>query len=152
MSPEIWRHVVRGLLQICQQHHPPADRSGRAISPEILIVCRAQMEHSCAMKAKVEKHGSHRRRQSVKTAMVRLRIPQERKDRAEEILHLLGLTPTQVVNVLFAQIVAYKAVPFRIGLPNDGVTVPIEHVAKVWNSLDDTDYSYLNDPSAVEGA
>jgi DNA-damage-inducible protein J len=104
------------------------------------------------MKARVEKHVSQRRRQKVKTAIVRLRIPQERKDRAEEILHLLGLTPTQVVNVLFAQIVAQKAVPFRIGLTNEGVTVPIEHVAKVWNSLDDTDYSYLNDPSEVGGA
>jgi addiction module RelB/DinJ family antitoxin len=98
------------------------------------------------MESKARKRGSHRGRQ--KTAMIRVRIPQDRKEGAEEVLYLLGLTSSQVVNVLFAQIVAHKAVPFRIGLPNDSVTVPIEHVAKIWNSLDDTDYSYLNEPAS----
>ena len=110
------------------------------------------MEHSCAMKGKVEKHGSHRRRQNIKTVMVRTRIPQKRKEEAEQILFLLGLTSTQVINVLFAQIVAHKRVPFAIALPDDSdVAVPIEHVAKVWNALDDTDYSYLNDLVVDEG-
>jgi addiction module RelB/DinJ family antitoxin len=96
------------------------------------------------MECKARKRGSRQGRQ--KTAMIRVRIPQDRKEVAEEILYHLGLTSTQVVNVLFAQIVAHKEVPFRIGLPNDDVTVPVEHVAQIWNSLDDTDYSYLNDP------
>ena len=77
--------------------------------------------------------------------MVRLRIAKERKEKAQEILARLGLTPTQVVNILFAQIVERKEVPFRIALPNDSdIAVPIEHTAKTWNSLDDTDYSYLD--------
>jgi len=104
------------------------------------------------MATKVEKRGS-RYRQKPKTAMVRLRIPQERKEQAEEILSHLGLTTTQVVNVLFAQIVARREVPFKIGLPvpeDSDVAAPIEHVAKIWNSLDDTDYSYLNDPAATD--
>jgi addiction module RelB/DinJ family antitoxin len=116
------------------------------------------------MAIKAEKHSSHprhggtksssRRRRgdiSVKTVM-RLRIPQDRKEQAEEILHDLGLTATQVVNVLFAQIVARREVPFRIGLPKDSdVAVPIQHVAKIWSTLDDTDYSYLNDSEATGG-
>jgi mRNA interferase MazF len=81
--------------------------------------------------------------------MVRLRIPQKRKEQVDAILYRLGLTSTQVVNILFAQIVAHKSVPFAIGLPKDSdVSVPIEHVAKIWNSLDDTDYSYLKEPTS----
>jgi addiction module RelB/DinJ family antitoxin len=104
------------------------------------------MRHIRAMTTKARKRGSHRGLQ--KTAMIRVRIPQDRKEGAEEILYHLGLTSTQVVNVLFAQIVAHKEVPFRIGLPKDGIIVPIEQVAQIWNSLDDTDYSYLNDPAS----
>jgi DNA-damage-inducible protein J len=148
-----WKLMAFGVRMLLLTGLAAPSGAGREETlSKLQIVCRAQTEHSCAMKAKVEKHGSHRRRQITKTAMVRLRIPQERKDRVEEILHLLGLTPTQVVNILFAQIVAYKAVPFRIGLPSDDATMPIEHVAKVWNSLDDTDYSYLNDSSPVKEA
>jgi addiction module RelB/DinJ family antitoxin len=85
-----------------------------------------------------------------KTVLLRTRISPERKEKAEEILDRLGLTPTQVINMLFAQIVERKGVPFNIGLPdNADVAVPIEHVAKIWNSLDDTDYSYLKDGSTI---
>jgi addiction module RelB/DinJ family antitoxin len=106
------------------------------------------------VETKTEKRGSKNRyakhRQNTKTAMVRLRIPQERKEQAEKILFLLGLTSTQVVNVLFAQIVARKEVPFRIALPRDiDLVVPFEDVAKMWDSLDDTDYSYLKDVEEV---
>jgi addiction module RelB/DinJ family antitoxin len=88
-----------------------------------------------------------------KKVMVRLRVPQQTKQQADEILRLLGLTTTQVVNILLAQIVARKEIPFTIGLPKDSdVTVPIEHVAKIWSSLDDTDYSYLNDSASTEVA
>jgi addiction module RelB/DinJ family antitoxin len=117
------------------------------------IVDWAQMEHSFAMEGKVEKCGSRRRRQNMKTVIVRSRIPARRKQEAEEILSLLGLTSTQVINVLFAQIVAHKRVPFVIALPDDSdLAVPIEHVAKIWNSLDDTDYGYLNDPDSEREA
>ncbi len=88
-----------------------------------------------------------------KKVMVRLRVPQETKEQADEILRRLGLTTAQVVNILLAQIVARKEIPFTIGLPKDSdVTVPIEHVAEVWNSLDDTDYSYLNNSESTEVA
>ena len=88
-----------------------------------------------------------------KKVMVRLRVPQQTKQQADEILRLLGLTTTQVVNILLAQIVARKEIPFTIGLPKDSdVTVPIEHVAKIWSSLDDTDYSYLNNSASTEVA
>ena len=100
------------------------------------------------MEGKASKRRSRSSRSSLlktKTVMVRLRIAKERKEKAQEILARLGLTPTQVVNILFAQIVERKEVPFRIGLPNDSdIAVPIEHTEKTWSSLDDTDYSYLH--------
>jgi antitoxin component of RelBE/YafQ-DinJ toxin-antitoxin module len=123
------------------------------------------MRHICAKAIKAEKHSSHprhggtksgsrrRRREntSVKTVM-RLRIQQDREEQVEEILHDLGLYSDQVVNVLLAQIVARRGVPFRIGLPKDSdVAVPIHHVAKIWSTLDDTDYPYLNDSAATGG-
>jgi len=78
------------------------------------------------------------------TVMVRVRVDQQRKEEADAILRRLGLTATQVVNVLYAQIVARKKIPFPIALPDDSdIAISIEHVAKVWNKLDDTDYSYL---------
>ena len=78
------------------------------------------------------------------TVMVRVRVDQQRKEEADAILRRLGLTATQVVNILYAQIVARKKIPFPIALPDDSdIAVPVERVAKVWNKLDDTDYSYL---------
>jgi addiction module RelB/DinJ family antitoxin len=63
------------------------------------------------------KRTKHRQSRHGKTVMVRLRVESQIKQKVEEILDELGLTPTQVVKILFAQIVARKEVPFRIGLP-----------------------------------
>jgi addiction module RelB/DinJ family antitoxin len=78
------------------------------------------------------------------TVILRARIDAKRKATAEKILERLGMTTTQAINLFFAQIVERKAIPFVIGLTgNSDNTVPIETIAEVWNSLDDTDYSYL---------
>ncbi len=79
------------------------------------------------------------------TAVLRTRIDPRRKARVEKILEELGLTPTQAVNLLFAQIERRRAIPFALSLEdNSDILPPIEQVAKVWNSLDTEDFSHLD--------
>jgi addiction module RelB/DinJ family antitoxin len=73
-----------------------------------------------------------------RTVILRTRIDPRRKARVEAILRRLGLTPTQVVNLLFAQIEQRKGIPFAISLQNNSDILPsIERVAETWNQLDD---------------
>jgi DNA-damage-inducible protein J len=78
------------------------------------------------------------------TALVRARIDPRRKARVEKILDQLGVTPTQAVNMLYAQIERRKAIPFPVAVEdNSDVVPPIEHVARVWGELDQEDFSHL---------
>jgi DNA-damage-inducible protein J len=79
------------------------------------------------------------------TAILRTRIDPRRKARVEKILDQLGLTPTQAINMLFAQIERQKALPFRVAIQdNSDIAMPIEQVAEMWNKLDNEDFSYLD--------
>jgi addiction module RelB/DinJ family antitoxin len=51
---------------------------------------------------------------SAATAIVRTRFPARRLQRAERILHRLGLTPADAVNMLLAQIEIRQGLPFEI--------------------------------------
>lgn len=48
------------------------------------------------------------------TAVVRTRVPVKRLQRAEKILHKLGLTPSDAVNMLLAQIEIRQGLPFEV--------------------------------------
>jgi len=50
------------------------------------------------------------------TAILRTRIDSRRKARVERILDRLGMTPTQAVKSVFAQIERRKAIPFAIAI------------------------------------
>ncbi len=79
------------------------------------------------------------------TAILRTRIDPRRKARVEKILDQLGMTPTQAVNMFFAQIERRKAIPFPVAIQdNSDIAPPIEHVAKVWGELDQEDFSHLD--------
>lgn len=79
------------------------------------------------------------------TAVIRTRIDPRRKARAEKILSKLGVSPTQAITMLYAQIELRKAIPFPLQLDdNRSVAAPIEHVAHVWDQLDQEDYSHLS--------
>jgi DNA-damage-inducible protein J len=79
------------------------------------------------------------------TAILRTRIDPRRKARVEKILGQLGLTPTQAVNMLYAQIERRKAIPFPIAVEdNSDVVPPVDHVARVWSELDQEDFSRLD--------
>ncbi len=53
-----------------------------------------------------------------RTATVRARTDEELKEQAEGILHDLGMTTTEVINLLLRQIVLTRSVPFPVRLPN----------------------------------
>ena len=79
------------------------------------------------------------------TAILRTRIDPRRKARVEKILGQLGMTPTQAVNMFFAQIERRKAIPFPVAVENNSdIAPPIEQVAKVWGELDPEDFSFLD--------
>ena len=79
------------------------------------------------------------------TVILRIRIDPRRKVRVEKILNQLGMTSAQAVNMFFAQIERRKAIPFPVTIEdNSDVALPIDHVAKVWGALDQTDFSHLD--------
>lgn len=59
-------------------------------------------------------YNGHIHRMSDPTAVVRTRVPVRRLQRAEKILHKLGLTPADAVNMLLAQIEIHRGLPFEV--------------------------------------
>ena len=54
---------------------------------------------------------------ATKSGFVSARIDQSVKERAEQIMKNLGVKPTQVINMLYHQIITRKGIPFEIGMP-----------------------------------
>ena len=80
-----------------------------------------------------------------KTAILRTRVDARRKARVEKILSGLGLTSTQAINMFFAQIERRKGIPFQVSAAsNSDILPPIEQVPRIWDQLDDTDFSHLD--------
>jgi addiction module RelB/DinJ family antitoxin len=79
-----------------------------------------------------------------KTAILRTRIDPQHKAAAENILRKLGVTPTQAISMLYAQVIQQKGIPFPISLGKTGLPAsPRQSVAEVWGGLDEMDYSHL---------
>lgn len=55
-----------------------------------------------------------------KTVLFRTRIDARRKKNAERILARVGLTPGQLVNMVFAQVELRNGVPFPVTATDDG--------------------------------
>lgn len=54
-----------------------------------------------------------------KTGYINARIDPAIKERAEKILQHLGVKPTQVINMLYHQIILRKGIPFDIEIAED---------------------------------
>ncbi|ELT92707.1 hypothetical protein CAPTEDRAFT_130944 [Capitella teleta] len=54
-----------------------------------------------------------------KETTVRARIDESLKQEAEEILHQLGLTTSQAINLYFSQIILRRGMPFDVRLPEE---------------------------------
>jgi DNA-damage-inducible protein J len=55
---------------------------------------------------------------SSKTGMIRARIDPELKDRAEAILHELGLNASDAIRLFYTQITLNDGLPFPVKVPN----------------------------------
>jgi DNA-damage-inducible protein J len=53
-----------------------------------------------------------------KTATVRARLKPELKEKAEEILHRLGVNTTQAITMFYRQIELNNGLPFNMVIPN----------------------------------
>ena len=51
------------------------------------------------------------------TSVVYARIDNDLKDKAENILSKLGITPTSAVQMLYSQIVLHNGIPFELKIP-----------------------------------
>jgi DNA-damage-inducible protein J len=75
-----------------------------------------------------------------KSVAVQARIEPNLKREADHIIHKLGLTASQVVNALYAQIVLYKAIPFELKLPNKATIEAMDELERgsshVYSSVD----------------
>ena len=54
----------------------------------------------------------------MKTAAVHSRIQPEIKAQAENILHRLGLSPTEAIRIFYTQITLKQGLPFEVAIPN----------------------------------
>jgi len=76
-----------------------------------------------------------------RTEMVRARIDSRRKHRAEAVLEKLGITPSQAINMLYAQIELLQAMPFELRIPTKKTAAAMNdarkgRVHKVKNAAD----------------
>ena len=68
------------------------------------------------------------------TAILRAKVPARRLQRAEEILQKLGLTPSDAVNILLAQIEIRQGLPFEVSVqPNSLLTA--DEQAAAWTEV-----------------
>ena len=56
---------------------------------------------------------------NMKTAAVHTRIQPEIKERAESILHRLGVSPTEAIRMFYTQITLRNGLPFEVTIPNE---------------------------------
>ena len=56
---------------------------------------------------------------NMKTAAVHTRIQPEIKERAERILHRLGVSPTEAIRMFYTQITLRNGLPFEVTIPNE---------------------------------
>jgi DNA-damage-inducible protein J len=55
----------------------------------------------------------------MKTAAVHTRIEPEIKEKAENILHRLGVSPTEAIRMFYTQIALRNGLPFELVIPNE---------------------------------
>lgn len=83
-----------------------------------------------------------------KAATVQARIEPELKKRADLILKKVGITASQAINALYAQIVMNKGLPFEVKIPHSVTQAAINELEtgkgkrfksmdEIWDSLDD---------------
>ena len=55
----------------------------------------------------------------MKTAVIHARIEPLVKSQAENVLHRLGISPTDAIRIFYRQITLCRGLPFAVALPNE---------------------------------
>jgi len=63
-----------------------------------------------------------------KAATVQARVDIKLKMQADDVLKKIGLTASQVINALYAQIVMRKGIPFELKIPNESTLSAIDEL------------------------
>lgn len=53
-----------------------------------------------------------------KTEMIRARVEPALKEKAEDVLAHLGLTPTEAITLFYKQVTLHRGLPFPVRIPN----------------------------------
>lgn len=53
-----------------------------------------------------------------KTEMIRARVEPALKEKAEDVLAHLGLTPTEAITLFYRQVTLHRGLPFPVRIPN----------------------------------
>lgn len=53
-----------------------------------------------------------------KTEMIRARVEPALKEKAEDVLAHLGLTPTEAITLFYKQVTMHRGLPFPVRIPN----------------------------------
>lgn len=61
-----------------------------------------------------------------KSAYIRARIEPDLKARAEAVFNELGVTPSQVINMLYTQVSKQRKIPLNLHLPNETTVQAIQ--------------------------
>ncbi len=83
-----------------------------------------------------------------KAATINARIEPYLKQKAEHILHSVGLSTAEAIRIFYTQICLKKGLPFEVRLPNTETMTAIDELesgrgtryhsmAEVWSDLDD---------------
>jgi DNA-damage-inducible protein J len=62
----------------------------------------------------------------MKTSVIHARIEPQTKEKAEEILRNLGITPTEAIRIFYKQISLRGGLPFSVALPNKLTALTLE--------------------------
>ena len=77
-----------------------------------------------------------------KSAVIHARIEPKTKDKAERVLHKLGLRPTDAIRIFYRQISLRHGLPFSVEIPNELTRVTVQ---KSRNGKDIEHYNNLDD-------
>jgi DNA-damage-inducible protein J len=53
-----------------------------------------------------------------KTAMVRARIEPALKREAEDVMNMVGISPTEAIRLFYRQVSLHRGLPFEVRIPN----------------------------------
>ena len=65
-----------------------------------------------------------------KTAMIRARTEPGLKNKVEKILSVLGLSPSEAINIFYHKVELEKGLPFDVKIPNKTTLKTMEDVKK----------------------